>query len=494
MFGADYKSALSDQLRNRSKWGFTGKGAYSVRKFMRDAGRIGDGVRKSYNSWVPKSIRNQVVSMASSKLAAFGGSGLYTGRGSYAANELVDGGTSGGSMIVAGANDETESIRISNREYISDIYGPSSSSFTNNSFYINPGLQSNFPWLSQIASNYEEYEFEKLIFMFKTTVDLGNATTAGQAGTIIMCCDYNASHAPFVNKEVMMQYHGAVSAKTTDDMVCGIECDYSKTDRLASFVRTGPVPTSEDPKTYDLGLFQFALNNIPTVLQNQQLGELWVEYTIRLKIPKLTVSRGFMQQKDIYLVPSGVATTTPSIFGTISNASWQYLKGVQNNIGTSLSYSTASVPATQTDSFGQAYTAGAGKVILTFPASLNGLFAVTFTVRTSTSWTSTTVNIFGLGQISQVFSDYSNSGTTPNWQNVSQSTLMYQRRCYIQLSAATGGVNNQLILDTPSLATVGIITQTYLDVVEMNPAFLTSAVNSSPSFNNYAGVLTLPGY
>ena len=67
-----------------------------------------------------------------------------------------------------GASDNQEVI-INHCEYLQDVYGPADAKFTNNELDLNPGLLENFPFLAQIAANYEEYEFIQLMFHFKIT-------------------------------------------------------------------------------------------------------------------------------------------------------------------------------------------------------------------------------------------------------------------------------------------------------------------------------------
>ncbi len=342
VFGRDKEHANADQLNNRKNWRFRGKGAYSVNRFIADAGALGEGIKKTYNSWVPKAWRDTISGRVNARLA---GGGLYTGRGAYEANSLVAGGDP--AVTYGAANDETGSIIVSNREYVTDVYGPSSTRFTNNGVYINPGLQQNFPWLSQVAANYEEYEFIQLLFIYKATIDIGNANTTGQSGSIMMACDYNPSHSAFESKEQMMQYHGAVSGKATDDIVCGVECDPTKNPTLASYIRTIPVPYGEDPKTYDFGLFQFALNNIPLAMQNQQLGELWVEYTCKLKVPKLAVNRGNTIQMDLFASGAAPGTSVSTFVMQPMGPLASLLTAAPSNLGCQISYPTGSTDISQ---------------------------------------------------------------------------------------------------------------------------------------------------
>ena len=112
--------------------------------------------------------------------------GAVLGQGSYdvpavRANNLV----AGGGLSVptfSSSQDETGALTIQHSEYVKDIYGlpwsPGSGGaagtqiehFKNDSIHLNPGIGKNFPWLSQIAANYEEYEFKQLMFCFKTRV------------------------------------------------------------------------------------------------------------------------------------------------------------------------------------------------------------------------------------------------------------------------------------------------------------------------------------
>lgn len=502
-FGLDYPTSSAEQRLNRLKWGFRGKGKYSVRQFMGDVGRIGEGIKRTYNSWIPKSIRDQAIGIASQKLGSFGGSGLYTGRGSYAANELIDGGMQ--SMGVVGSGDETEAICISNREYVSDVYGPPSSQFYNQTFTINPGEQQNFPFLAQIAANYEEYEFTKLIFMYRSTIDVGNTTTAGQTGTLLMACDYNASHQPFTAKDQMMTYHGAVSSKATEDCVCGIECDPNKGKTLATYVRTGPVPYGEDPKTYDLGLFQFALNNVPEAMQNQQLGELWVEYSCILRKPKLGVSRGVTIQKDMYINSDGAATRAPDYrdFATapagagVLGTSPYWLKHNMNNLGTRIDQYYGVGAADEAhfwyDGYTVASTGGATPIVgamptsnsvgllITFPAQYSGTVAVRYqaSLRAAVTGLDGIWRCYHSGNIEPVTDIWDNpsSWTTPTY--VAQATDINRDLTYCEfhfrVRAATGGKDNAVCLAFDVGVSAGSVGSeaicANLTIEELNPNF-----------------------
>jgi hypothetical protein len=93
---------------------------------------------------------------------------MYTGSGAYS-NDLVTSTTEAGSIPRFGtSSDETGALTVSHREYIRDVYGNPDlgggviEDFQNQSILLNPGLEASFPWLSQVAQNFEEYEFVQL--------------------------------------------------------------------------------------------------------------------------------------------------------------------------------------------------------------------------------------------------------------------------------------------------------------------------------------------
>ena len=123
-------------------------------------------------------------------------------RGIYDANALVEGHgiDTRPTMSAHGGGDNQEMV-ITHKEYLQDVYGPADSGFQNNAIAVNPGLSTNFPWLSQIAANYEEYEFIQLIFEFHSTVDpSATNNSSGATGTIILASQYNPDAANFVSK------------------------------------------------------------------------------------------------------------------------------------------------------------------------------------------------------------------------------------------------------------------------------------------------------
>jgi len=176
---------------------------------------------------------------------------------------------------------------VRHREYLLDVVP--STTFSIISLPINPGLVSTFPWLSQVAASYEQYEFRGLVFEFKSTSsDAVLSTSASSAlGSVIMATQYNALSATFSDKRTMENYEFANSCKPSCDFYHPCECKKAETSIDLQYVRTGAV-TSGDLRLYDLGNFQLATVG----MQNTTgvIGELWCTFEVAFYKPKLLLS------------------------------------------------------------------------------------------------------------------------------------------------------------------------------------------------------------
>ncbi len=164
--------------------------------------------------------------------------------------------------------------KIHHREYVTDVSG--SVAFAISSFRINPGLAT-FPWLRQIAPNWESYCFKRLKFVFETQ------SATSKTGTGILTVDYDSNDAAPTDKTQAMAYRGAVRGAPWQDFAFVAESeDLSK--RSSYFVRSGNLAGNQDINLYDVGQL-----NVCTQGQadGSLIGELYVEYDIHLMTPQL---------------------------------------------------------------------------------------------------------------------------------------------------------------------------------------------------------------
>ena len=287
-----------------------------------------------------------------------------TGRGEYNAivkNPIVDGG--GATSIPRfRAGGDTGVVRLSHEEYLGDVFGaPAAGEFQVITYHINPGLVTTFPWLAQIAANYEEYSMIQLIFTYRSTVSDFNSGN-GQTGTIIMATQYNAGDKPFTTKQDMMEYSLAMSGKTSSDMQHGVECDPGQLSGApGKYIRDGPTPQGQDLKTYDHGVLNIATSNVPSQFANQALGELWVSYTVELRKPRFNVSRGFNIQRDALVLnrPASLAPVT-NVKDLAYAIGSQILQGQQDRINGILTPAENDNTFTNPDQYSVRYTLPAG--------------------------------------------------------------------------------------------------------------------------------------
>jgi hypothetical protein len=158
---------------------------------------------------------------------------------------------------------------ITHREYVSPVLASTTTRIVSHT--VNPGL-SNFPWLSEIAVNYEQYEFVKLVYTFVS------AAATSERGRVSLSYQYDpTADAPYSRVEHFSIIPNVEEAPW-EDMVLPVKCTNGK-----RYVRVGELTTGT-LNTYDYGKL-----NVMTAMNansSSQLGEIFVEYTIKLHNPQ----------------------------------------------------------------------------------------------------------------------------------------------------------------------------------------------------------------
>lgn len=332
MFGADLASATAAQQQRRKDMAFTGKGGYFGRLI---GGALG---AKFGQAALGASLGDKFGDFVGSHARSLAGR-YFSGRGDYTnTNSIVE--APGGDQMPGPAKFTSvngSDVQITHEEYIQDIVAPSlAGAFDMLQFPLNPGLEGTFPWLSQVAANYEEYELKQCIFTYRsTTTDIGSSTT-GQCGTIIAATDYNPAHPAFYDKPSMLRYDGSQSQKTTEHLMHGVECDPRKLSGSAGkFIRTTPIAVTDDIKSYDVGTTCVAVANLPAGFSNQAIGELWVSYTVVLRKPKLVSNFGGAISRDYFVnrFPNSASFQNPFAGALGATDTTSLLRGAANSIG-----------------------------------------------------------------------------------------------------------------------------------------------------------------
>lgn len=199
-------------------------------------------------------------------------------------------------------------IRMQHKEYIQDIVSSiTPGAFQVQSFKIDPADSTTFPFLSQIATNFEEFRINGMIFYFKTTS--GNISSTQALGNVIMATAYDSNFNGYNNKQEMLAATFSTSVVASQSTMHPIECDPEQTPSRGLFFTKIPgiSPINADSRWSNLGLFNIATQGVDGAEIN--LGELHVSYDVTLCKPRLVSDS--VAQADHYQLGAGINTVTP---------------------------------------------------------------------------------------------------------------------------------------------------------------------------------------
>jgi hypothetical protein len=288
-----------------------------------------------------------------------------TGMGDYQvkANSLFSGSVDSNGPPQFLSSSGRGSTRIIHREYIGDVSSIGATFNTPYILQINPTNSSTFPWLSNIAGNYETYKFHGLVYEFKTSSGTSVASTNTALGVVIIATQYNIDDPSFINKSQMEQYQFAVSCVPFQSMIHPVECARGAGALDYLYTYQGG---SGDPRFTNMG-------NVTVATVGQQaaanLGELWVSYDIELAMPRLPqVGEAYIYHASIANSSGYGGTIATSIFTT--NAGTSFSLGSNNTLAVTLS--------TTSDTINFAYNeVGSYLVTIYIQGSSTGTFTVT---------------------------------------------------------------------------------------------------------------------
>lgn len=236
------------------------------------------------------------------------------------------------------------SFRVKHREYLADIISsPNIGGFSEQLFRFNPGQQSTFPWLSQLAGAFETYKWHGAVVEFKTTsADALNSTNTA-LGSVMMAADYNAAtiDTSFNNKQEMLNYMGAIDCKPSSNCLMGIECDPRRLPVDQLYVRVGEAPAGTDIRLYDMCSFSVATTGFQAASVN--VGELFIIYDVEFFMPVQTIPGAGVLAAEYNLVSVANQTAnvaTSGLLGDLSN-----IVQVYDNIGLDFSSAVGSARA-----------------------------------------------------------------------------------------------------------------------------------------------------
>jgi len=225
---------------------------------------------------------SQVGTSLGASLSRFLGSGDYT----VSSNSIVSSSLKGSSTI-PNMHRTDQTITVRHREFLSVV--KSSTSYTvSNSYEINPGLSKTFPWLSTLASSFQEYTIKGLVYHYIPTSGMIAGTTNTSLGSVMIQTAYRASDTAPTTKYELLNEYWANECMPSEAMVHPLECKKSETVLGMRYIRTGSV--TDDVMFYDYGKTTIATQGQQTT--GQTIGDLWVTYEVELKKPRMHSSLG----------------------------------------------------------------------------------------------------------------------------------------------------------------------------------------------------------
>ncbi len=204
--------------------------------------------------------------------------------------------------------------RVVHKEFITNVVG--SVNFTTPiQVQLNPGLVGSFPWLSNIANNFEQYRVNALRFCYMTR------TGTSVPGSVLMYPDYDAADSAPLTEQIASAYAEIVEDAPWKDNMCILRPAGMHALGPRKFIRNSAVAAS-DIKTYDVGTFYLSTVDGTAV----PWGKVWIEYDISFYEPQLNPQGSFIASSlqgtagtAASLVSAGFQSAGPLISGLAGN-------------------------------------------------------------------------------------------------------------------------------------------------------------------------------
>jgi hypothetical protein len=211
----------------------------------------------------------------------------WMGAGDYqvTSNSVVSSMKASNSIPSMHTNDQ--SVIVRHKEFVMTVTG-STSFQVRRSLIINPGRATTFPWLANIASNYQQYRIKGMVFHYVPTSGASVASSNTSLGSVMLQTSYRSTDTVPVDKIELLNEYWSSEAVPSEPFCHPIECNPKENPFNIQYVRTdgAVIPVSDSPLLYDLGVTHVAVQG--QQVNGAELGDLWVTYEVELKKPIIT--------------------------------------------------------------------------------------------------------------------------------------------------------------------------------------------------------------
>jgi len=332
---------------------------------------------------------------------------------------------------------------VSHREYVADVVS-SGSGFTYTQYVNNPGVSTTFPWLAGLAKKFQRYRFRQLAYVFKT---MSSEYASGSAlGSVIISTNTNVLDAAFPNKADMENTAGACSAKPSENLMHGIECESSQLNLKYWFTRDDTnVPPAAASLNYDQSVTTVATQGL-SAPAGTVIGELWITYTVELSQPILQAVAAPVTSTHgggyATLSGGGTSSTGPWSIGWLNTSTAPTIVTAGGLSGTFLKYTASYVVDNTTDytldQNGKIYcnNVNGGKLVITNELSRS----------TTAGWSTDPAYVVTVGACS--------GAAAPTWSNVLDNPtgggLIKASAWTVTFTSQTSWIKIQMAQGTPN--------------------------------------------
>jgi len=220
-----------------------------------------------------------VGSSLGAALSRWLGSGDYTVGSNTIVKKVMK-----GSDSIPMMHQDGQSIVVRHKEYLGEVFG-SENFRVNQSFELNPGNSSTFPWLSGVAAHFQEYKIRGLVFHYVPTSGSAVSSLNAALGSVMLQTSYRSTDTQPTSKVEILNEYCSNESVPSEPFAHPVECDPRENPFNVQYVRTGAVPTGDSKLLYDLGITHIAVSG--QQITDKALGDLWITYEIELKKPIL---------------------------------------------------------------------------------------------------------------------------------------------------------------------------------------------------------------
>jgi hypothetical protein len=243
-------------------------------------------------------------------------------------------------------------FNLNHKEYLGPLY--STTTFTSNTYSVNPGIWATFPWLSSIAANFQQYVLLGALVVFEPVLPDGMAAFAS-LGTVMIAAQMNPGAPNFTSDIEMMQTKFVTAGKPSLTLMAPIECSPQTGSGSANLlIRTGAVPPNAVIHSYDHCKITIATNGQPTA--GVMLGKVWFTTDVLLLNPCSGQGLGVWGAKYGLV---GVALASAP-FGTVHNK-------VYDDFGLTFTGTTMTFPIGTVGKLRYTYRFAAASAAVTLP-------------------------------------------------------------------------------------------------------------------------------